>query len=67
VFLNTATNQNNIPVGIAVTAINESNRTDPDNAGINPAPVSKSRIKRRIVERSVFITAPITHIAILHE
>jgi hypothetical protein len=62
VFLNTAISQNNMPIGIAGTAINESIRAEPANAGMNPAPVSKSDIKKRIAARNAFITAPITHI-----
>ena len=55
------------PAIIAGIAINEINKTEPANAGINPAPVSKSRMKKRIAARTAFITAPITHIKILHE
>ena len=55
-----------MPASIAGTAINESNMAKPANAGMNPAPVSKSSIKKRITARNALITAPITHIPILH-
>jgi len=56
-----------MPASIAGTAINESNRTDLANAGMKADPVIKSTIIKRIAARNAFITAPITHVEILHE
>ena len=65
--MKTAINQNNIPANIDGTAMTESNRRKPADAGSNAVPVSKRRTKKRAAARTAFITAPITQTAILHE